>query len=585
MKSMAIGVLSGTLLLGMSPNVQAAEISWEIRSKGGKYAATELALLNLPDSENEFDPTYADVVATITDPRGKVFSIPLYWYQGFEIVASYNQLSNRKVGSPEWRLKFRPTAIGDFQIRVSAKINGQSIQIPDFTFTASETSPEPIGIEGRNFVQGGNIFIPFAYNIAWASRYEEIAKYERWFKAASTNGINVARVWMASWSLGIEWNDTGLGDYTKRLDRAWALDQVFRIGAKYGIGIDLVLINHGAFSESTNPEWFANPYNELNGGPIANPGEFATNPVARKFWEQRLRYITARWAGEPALFTWEWWNEVNFTPITGQVLTEWISWSDSLLKKWDPYKTLTTTSWSSGASLQDWSVVDYAVTHVYDDKDPIRTLAAQASALREAVPNKPILVGEMGSGTVTEDPFTDPYGLHLHNAHWAATFVGFGAPASYWWWDIYVDPLNLWNLTKGLSLLVKDTNPVEMKSSEVSTFKSTSTLLLTDQNVVLGWIRHNDYDRSAKARLLLEAAIKSLKTKKPPQTKFPDPKVKSGKVSIPVEMDGVYVVTVMETKSGRILKNYTLNSKNQKISFVIPAFVGDVAFKAIRKVG
>jgi hypothetical protein len=514
-----------------------------------------------------------------------VFSIPLYWYQGFEIVASYNQLSNRKVGSPEWRLKFRPTAIGDFQIRVSAKINGQSIQIPDFTFTASETSPEPIRIEGRNFVQGDNIFIPFAYNIAWASRYEEIAKYERWFKAASTNGINVARVWMASWSLGIEWNDTGLGDYTKRLDRAWALDQVFRIGAKYGIGIDLVLINHGAFSESTNPEWFANPYNELNGGPIANPGEFATNPVARKFWEQRLRYITARWAGEPALFTWEWWNEVNFTPITGQVLTEWISWSDSLLKKWDPYKTLTTTSWSSGASLQDWSVVDYAVTHVYDDKDPIRTLAAQASALREAVPNKPILVGEMGSGTVTEDPFTDPYGLHLHNAHWAATFVGFGAPASYWWWDIYVDPLNLWNLTKGLSLLVKDTNPVEMKSSEVSTFKSTSTLLLTDQNVVLGWIRHNDYDRSAKARLLLEAAIKSLKTKKPPQTKFPDPKVKSGKVSIPVEMDGAYVVTVMETKSGRILKNYTLNSKNQKISFVIPAFVGDVAFKAIRKVG
>ena len=468
---------------------------------------------------------------------------------------------------------------------MSAKINGQSIQIPDFTFTASETSPEPIRINGRNFVQGDNIFIPFAYNIAWANRHEEISKYERWFKAASTNGINVARVWMASWSLGIEWNDTGLGDYTKRLDRAWALDQVFRIGAKYGIGIDLVLINHGAFSESTNPEWFANPYNELNGGPIANPGEFATNPVARKFWEQRLRYITARWAGEPALFTWEWWNEVNFTPITGQVLTEWISWSDSLLKKWDPYKTLTTTSWSSGASLQDWSVVDYAVTHVYDDKDPIRTLAAQASALRESVPNKPILVGEMGSGTVTEDPFTDPYGLHLHNAHWAATFVGFGAPASYWWWDIYVDPLNLWTLTKGLSLLVKDTNPVEMKRSEVSTFKSTSTLLLTDKNVVLGWIRHNDYDRSAKARLLLEAAIKSLKTKKPPQTKFPDPKVKSGKVSIPVDMDGAYVVTVMETKSGRILKNYTLNSKNQKISFVIPAFLGDVAFKAIRKVG
>ena len=585
MKRMAIGLLSSALVVGALPTSSASELSWEIRNKGGKVSATELALQGLPTSENPFDPTYADVVASVTDPTGHSFSIPMYWYQGYEIVASYNQLSNRKVGNPEWRLKFRPTSLGDFKIQVQAKINGQVIQVPSFTFTAVEKSPEPIKIKGRNFVQGEEIFIPFAYNIAWANRYEEIAKYERWFKAASANGVNVARVWMASWSLGIEWNDTGLGDYTKRLDRAWALDQVFRIGAKYGVGIDLVLINHGAFSESTNPEWFANPYNELNGGPIANPGEFATNSTARKFWEQRLRYITSRWAGEPALFTWEWWNEVNFTPISGQVLTDWIAWSDSLLKKWDPYKSLTTTSWSSGASLQDWSVVDYAVTHVYDDKDPIKTLAAQATALREAVPNKPILVGEMGSGTVTEDPFTDPYGLHLHNAHWAATFVGFGAPASYWWWDIYVDPLNLWGLTKGLSLLVKGTNPVEMQSSEISTLKSTSTLLLSDQNNVLGWIRHNDYDRSAKARLLLEAAIKSLKTKKPPQTKFPDPQSKGGKVSIPVQANGKYQVTVLETKSGRTLKSYTVDSKDSTITFAIPAFVGDVAFKAVRKVG
>ena len=585
MKRMAIGLLGSALVMGALPAVSAAEITWEIRNKGGKGAATELALQGLPTSENPFDPNYADVIAKVTDPSGNSFSIPMYWYQGYEIVASYNQLSNRKVGNPEWRLKFRPTALGDFRIQVTAKINGQVIQVPQFTFAALEKAPEPIKIRGRNFVQGEEIFIPFAYNIAWANRYEEISKYERWFKSASANGVNVARVWMASWSLGIEWNDTGLGDYTKRLDRAWALDQVFRIAAKYGVGIDLVLINHGAFSESTNPEWFANPYNELNGGPIANPGEFATNSIARKFWEQRLRYITARWAGEPALFTWEWWNEVNFTPISGQVLTDWITWSDSLLKKWDPYKSLTTTSWSSGASLQDWSVVDYAVTHVYDDKDPIKTLAAQATALREAVPNKPILVGEMGSGTVTEDPFTDPYGLHLHNAHWAATFVGFGAPASYWWWDIYVDPLNLWGLTKGLSILLKGTNPVEMQSSEISTLKSTSTLLLSDQTSVLGWIRHNDYDRSAKARLLLEAAIKSLKTKKPPQTKFPDPQSKGGKVTIPVQSNGKFEITVLETKSGRTLKSYILDSKDFKITFTVPAFVGDVAFKAVRKVG
>jgi hypothetical protein len=585
MKKFLVAVLTASLLLTGLISVHALDLSWQVRQSGDEKSAPELALLGLPSGVNPFDQDAVDVLATITEPSGRKYVVPLFWYQGYEIVTAYNQLSNRKVGEPEWRLKFRPTEVGSYQISVAAKVDGTSYSVPNTSISITKVPPPIIRTKGRYFVQGEEIFIPFAYNIAWASRYEEIKNYERWFKAAAANGVNVARVWMASWSLGIEWNDTGLGDYTKRLDRAWALDQVFRIAAKYGIGIDLVLINHGAFSVTTNPEWYSNPYYSGNGGPIEDPGEFATDPTARKYWERRLRYIAARWAGEPALFTWEWWNEVNFTPISGQVLTDWTKWSDSILKKWDPNRILTTTSWASGASLQDWSPVDYAVTHVYDDKDPIISLAAQASALREAIPDKPILVGEMGSGTVREDPFTDPFGLHLHNAHWAATFVGFGAPASYWWWDNYVDPLNLWGLTKGLSLLLKGTNPVMMAQSEVSTLDSTSTLLLSDDRFVLGWIRLKDYDRSAKARLLLDAAIKALKAKKPPQTKFPDPISKGGKVTIPVLSNGSYSVKIMATKSGKVLRELTLDSSNKKLKFTIPKFTGDIAFRAERKVG
>ena len=272
---------------------------------------------------------------------------------------------------------------------------------------------------------------------------------------------------MASWSLGIEWTDTGLGDYTKRLDRAWLLDQVFLIAAKHGVGIQLVLINHGAFSTSTNPEWYSNPYNSTNGGPISNAGEFATDPTAWLYWERRLHYIIARYNAYPSLFTWEWWNEVNYTPIASKDLVTWIKKSDQVLDEWDPYQTMTTNSWSSGASLENWDNLDYAVTHVYDPSDPIKSLTIQAEALRKAVPDKPILVGEMGSGTVTEDPFSDPRGLHLHNAQWAATFVGFAGPSSYWWWDIYVDPLGLWGHTKGLSQLVSGLDIATMKTDRV----------------------------------------------------------------------------------------------------------------------
>lgn len=571
-----------TLTSTMVPPVSASEISWVIRNEGSTNSAVQLALLGMPEVSNAFDPAEADLVATITTPESARIQIPLFWYQEFTIVTGITQSPEKAVGNPEWRLKFRSLSPGTYHISVLAKIKDKVVAVPDFTLTTKYSTVEPIRVKDNYFVQGDDIFIPFAYNIAWANRFEEINRYERWFKAASEGGVNVARVWMASWSVGIEWSDTGLGDYTKRLPRAWVLDQIYRIAAKYGIYINLVLLNHGAFSVSTNAEWYSNAYFKGNGGPIENPGEFASNQVARKFWERRLRYITARWAGEPNHFTWEWWNEVNFTPLSGSELTEWIKWSDSILKTWDPYKSLTTTSWSTAASLQDWSPVDYGVVHVYDDKDPIKTLSVQAEAMKAVLPNKPILVGEMGSGTTTEDPFTDPKGLHLHNAHWAATFVGFGAPASYWWWDLYVDPLNLWGLTKGLSKLVAGSNPAVMAPRTITGIANTSTLLLQDQLRTLGWIRHNNHDRSAKSKLLLEASIKALATGKKPQTEFPPPKVKSATIKVPVLAQGRYQIEILHTITGKVLNRTSAVSDNGHVVIRIPSFTGDVAFRLTR---
>jgi len=571
-----------TLTSTMVIPVSASEISWVIRNEGSTNSAVQLALLGMPEVSNAFDPAEADLVATITTPESARIQIPLFWYQEFTIVRGITQSPEKAVGNPEWRLKFRSLSPGTYHISVLAKIKDKVVAVPDFTLTTKYSTVEPIRVKDNYFVQGDDIFIPFAYNIAWANRFEEINRYERWFKAASEGGVNVARVWMASWSVGIEWSDTGLGDYTKRLPRAWVLDQIYRIAAKYGIYINLVLLNHGAFSVSTNAEWYSNAYFKGNGGPIENPGEFASNQVARKFWERRLRYITARWAGEPNHFTWEWWNEVNFTPLSGSELTEWIKWSDSILKTWDPYKSLTTTSWSTAASLQDWSPVDYGVVHVYDDKDPIKTLSVQAEAMKAVLPNKPILVGEMGSGTTTEDPFTDPKGLHLHNAHWAATFVGFGAPASYWWWDLYVDPLNLWGLTKGLSKLVAGSNPAVMAPRTITGIANTSTLLLQDQLRTLGWIRHNNHDRSAKSKLLLEASIKALATGKKPQTEFPPPKVKSATIKVPVLAQGRYQIEILHTITGKVLNRTSAVSDNGHVVIRIPSFTGDVAFRLTR---
>ena len=587
-RSAAIGsralilILISAISLPLSPAVGTEAISWSVISNNDVNKAIELSITGLESVVNPFDPAQADLWATVETPSSNKYEVPFFWYQEYRATVNGNTPWSTTVGEPGWRLRFRSDEIGKYKVSLHGSLNSHSVSSSSFSVKSEVKHSSQIRISGKGFARDNAPFVPIAYNIAWANRHEEKVKYEKWFKSAAAGGVNVARVWMAAWDMGIEWIDTGLGDYTKRLGNAWALDQVFELGAKYGISIDLVLLNHGAFSESTNPEWFGSPYNALNGGPLKSPSEFATNATAKKFWERRLRYIAARYSAYPSLFTWEWWNEVNFTPISESDLTNWMNSSKIELYKWDPYQHMTTTSWSSAASVRDWSPVDFVSTHVYDSSDPIKSLRNQYEAIRSAVPDKPILVAEMGSGTTSEDPFSDPVGLHLHNSQWAALFVGFGAPASYWWWDNYVDPLKLWSITAGLKKLIAGVDPVNMTPDEILGPTRTTALILKSPEVTLGWIRHDDYQLSAKASLLLQAAITALKTKKPIQTKFSDPVVKAEAIKIPIANPGNYIIKFSETKSGKAISTVKASTTGKTLKFTVPKFTGDIAFRVER---
>jgi hypothetical protein len=570
-----------TLSFLLPPTAFSADSAAQVEtvSLGSSNLPVVVGIKGLPLVANPFDPSQARVVATINRPDGTTIDVEGFWYQEYAVASVLGQKNVKKIGDPFWKISFTSIVPGKYELALQPEINGVKLAAVSHSVTTTYSAISKVTTSGKSFLRDSKPFVPIAYNIAWSNRYEEVEKYNQWFSRASKAGVNVARVWMAAWSMGIEWTDTGLGDYSKRLDRAWFLDQVFILAAKYNIGIDLVLLNHGAFSTTTNPEWYSNPYSASNGGPLAGPGEFATNEIAWKFWERRLRYIIARYSAYPSLFTWEWWNEVNFTPISSNDLSAWMLKSRKVLEEWDPYKTLITSSWSSAASMQNWDSLDYAVTHVYDPSDPIKSLTVQADALRSAVPNKPILVGEMGSGTVTEDPFSDPTGLHLHNAQWAATFLGFAGPASYWWWDTYVDPLDLWPHTTGLAKLTKGLDVATMTRARASGILLTSCLTLSNPTTTIGWIRHNNFDRSAKTLLLLDAAIASLKTKKPIQTVFPDPVSKGGTLKVAVQKAGSYKVTYLNTFTGAVVSSQQVATANTTVTIKVPKFKGDIAFR------
>ena len=220
---------------------------------------------------NPFDPAEVDLKVRFSGPDGSEILAPAFWYQ------DYDPLTFQPRGEPGWRARLIPTAAGNWS--ASAELADPALQSPAVAFTVQE-NPGARGFirihpeNPRYFAfENGSTYFPVGINMGWGAE-NPIADFTQWLDGLSANGGNWIRVWMASWSFGIEWTDTGLGDYSNRLFQAWQLDQIMRLAEERGVYVELVLINHGAFSATTNPEWPSNPYNVVNGGPVPEPRGF-----------------------------------------------------------------------------------------------------------------------------------------------------------------------------------------------------------------------------------------------------------------------------------------------------------------------
>jgi hypothetical protein len=267
--------------------------------------------------------------------------------------------------------------------------------------------------------------------------------YDDWFGALAKQHANFGRIWMSSWAFGLEWNDTGLGNYTKRLDRAWQLDRVLDEADRRDIYVMFSLLNHGAFSTVFNSEWASNPYNAANGGPLAMPAEFFTNPEARKLFERRLRYVVARWGWSTHVQSWELWNEVDLTDgYNSSTVAAWHAEMASSLRAFDPHDHLITSSHAiffNDPSV--WSVLDFTQQHFYADTIPpfanVAKTVMNLTADRFAATGKPVLFGELGvnSRGPSETKAADPEGIGVHDGLWGGVVSGGFGTAMPWWWD------------------------------------------------------------------------------------------------------------------------------------------------------
>jgi len=533
---------------------------------------------------NPFDPAQVDLRVRFTSATSKTMVVPAFWYQDF-----YTATVQPK-GTPVWRVRFTPTEAG--QWRAQAELAKPLVKSQPILFTVAAAS------NARGFVRlnqqnpryfafdNNDFYFPIGLNIAWSNQQGAgvLKEYDHWLGQLSQNGGNIARVWMAAWSFGIEWNDTGLGNYTLRQQQAWLLDQVFKLAEKHNVYILLALLNHGPFSKTVNPEWDDNPYNVAKGGMLKAPEEFATNPQAKAYFKRRLRYIAARWSYSPHLFAWEWWNEVNWTPLADDALLgPWIGEMNKELQLFDPYHHLVSSSYANGTNTQLWKMpeLSFSQQHDYTGHDPIREFKSAFDDIIKTAPNKPILMAEHGFSPADADSAVDLEMMHLHNGIWAAPFTGYAGTSMYWWWDTLFDKNNLWTEFKGVADFMQGENLAAMTVTTATiTSKGAQALALQSDQRALVWVRSDGYGVDAAQAAYAKAIKQAIKTKIPLKNwKYEPPLVEKLTLTVAGLRDGDYTAHWYSPTTAKWGDQVKVQVKHGQVTLAVPTLQRDLAVK------
>jgi Domain of unknown function (DUF5060) len=534
---------------------------------------------------NPFDPEELDIRVEFTSESGTTAEVGAFWYQEFA-------KGGKPIGDPGWRARFTPTESGRWT--AIARIPARGLQSEPIAFhVLSSDDPGFVRVHPRNprylAFDNGNFLFPIGLNMAWwTATGDALTDYQRWLDLFAANGGNTIRVWMAEWSFALEGNDTPLGNYTRRLSRAWMLDQVFAMAGERDVYVILVLLNCADYNDWQTNGWNGNPYNAARGGPLRSPEQFATDPTARALLQRKLNYIVNRWGYSTHLLAWEWWNEVNLTPIPDQALIPWLQEMTAYLQARDVNHHLTTNSYAIKDLSPIWQLpeLDIIQKHEYADqvraadRDLTERAAADFERLAASAPAKPILLGEFGYGPSDYGEGVERSGIHLHNGIWATTFVGYAGSGMYWWWDVYVEPNRLWSHFSSLSRFLTDVNlseyrpfsPLEISGPDSGPGQAAGLGLRGDD--VLIWLRSDAYTAQEALASWQNSGSPSVFTYHPPMVE--------GQVLTLRDMgEREYTIHWYDPQSGTWTDQVEAVAKGDRLSIPIPAFRRDLAAKIV----
>ena len=478
-------------LCGFTPNSRAAEeppadLAATLASAGplsvgpvsissrevGQYEKLEATFSVSGTWTNPFAPDQVSVDAVFTSPSGKKIRTPGFFYQDYSRSLRDGAEWLQRVGDPVWKVRFAPVEIGDYRWELLVKNGAQSLIRPGPRFRS-------VPSDSRGFVRvapsagyletdRGDFWFGIGENVCWAGP-KGTYDYDRWYGDLAEQGANYSRLWTEPFTCFTleQYNplrpDAGIGKYLQ--DDAWRLDYVTSLAERDGIRQMLTLDSYNVLRHDLySPAWQQNAYAREHGGPIQHAAEYFTDPVAQQLYQQRLRYIVARWGYSTSVLCWEFWNEVNgVEEYDPAAVAAWHRTMGDFLAQIDPYGHLRSTSfWLVGGEPQIDSLpeIDLVQTHAYNRPD-YATFVASEQQQKEHY-HKPHWIGEYGiedpgkNGLQLSRALADPHGIHMHNGAWASLMSGCAGTAMTWYWDEVVDPLYLYPVFHPVAEFVKD---------------------------------------------------------------------------------------------------------------------------------
>jgi hypothetical protein len=322
-------------------------------------------------------------------------------------------------------------------IRNGSPIKGVKVQLEPMM--KARKNPRSFIVKGGKWGftdEQGKPFWPIGFNLGWQS--PNLPDLTQTIKEMGNAGLNWTRIWTNHWDQKNPWwpldrkVEPGFLDQTN-LSR-WA-DLVDACEAN-GVRFQWVLFHHGQWTTQTNPNWDENPWNTKNGGFLADPKDFFTNPKAKKFAKIWLRYAVARWGHSDSIMAWELFNEVEWVNAIVEKREETVgAWHKEMMKfvrDQDPYDHLVTTS--SGMELPIYESADYYQPHGYPP-----SVAAMIFSQPKTT-DKPIFYGEVGPGDLMAPG--SPQVAAIRDGIWSGLLNLHAGAGQYWTWDlVYRDKL------------------------------------------------------------------------------------------------------------------------------------------------